>query len=120
MSTADLTKPNTPALQPLAVGDAEAARLLSVSTRTLFNWRTDGSGPRWVKVGGRVLYAVDELRRWLAEAAGSLSGPKFPAEQGIFRGSPAMQANSTPPATQQQTGEQPAIQAISEQSGGAS
>lgn len=35
-----------------------------VSVRTLANWRCSGSGPRFTKIGGRILYALEDLQRW--------------------------------------------------------
>lgn len=35
-----------------------------VSIRTLANWRSQGIGPRWVKIGKAVLYPVDNLTEW--------------------------------------------------------
>jgi hypothetical protein len=43
---------------------AEAARYLSLSPRTLEKHRTYGTGPAYRKVGGRVIYALDDLRAW--------------------------------------------------------
>jgi len=62
-----------PQPSPLAVSEAEAARLLGVSPRTLWQLRRDGRGPRHAMVGGSVKYAVEEIRRWLTEqtAAGA-------------------------------------------------
>jgi predicted DNA-binding transcriptional regulator AlpA len=42
----------------------EAAVILGLSTRTLEKHRTHGTGPKYSKVGGRVLYAVNELTAW--------------------------------------------------------
>lgn len=59
-----------PASEPagaLAVSEAAAARLLSLSPRTLWGLRQDGRGPRHVRIGGSIRYAVAELHRWLAE-----------------------------------------------------
>lgn len=42
--------------------------MLGVSPRTLANWRTQGIGPAFVRVGkvhSRTLYRVDDLRAWL-------------------------------------------------------
>jgi len=36
----------------------------SVSARTLSNWRWSGTGPEFVKIGGKVLYALADLERW--------------------------------------------------------
>lgn len=35
-----------------------------VCTRTMANWRTQGNGPRFTKIGGRVLYPLDKLIEW--------------------------------------------------------
>lgn len=32
--------------------------------RTLANWRWSGNGPKYTKVGGRILYKMDELLKW--------------------------------------------------------
>lgn len=42
----------------------EAGQLLGLSRRTLEKHRTYGTGPRYRKLGGRVVYAEDELRAW--------------------------------------------------------
>ena len=42
----------------------EAARLLGISPRTLEKYRCHGSGPTFRKLGGRVVYAIDELEAW--------------------------------------------------------
>lgn len=42
----------------------EAARLLGLSGRTLEKHRTYGTGPKYRKIGGRVIYALDDLRAW--------------------------------------------------------
>jgi len=42
----------------------EAARFLSLSGRTLEKHRTYGTGPKYRKVGGRVIYALEDLQAW--------------------------------------------------------
>jgi predicted DNA-binding transcriptional regulator AlpA len=42
----------------------EAARLLGLSRRTLEKHRTYSTGPRYLKLGGRVVYKVDDLKAW--------------------------------------------------------
>lgn len=42
----------------------EAARLLGLSPRTLEKHRTYGTGPRYRKLGGRVVYAIEDIRSW--------------------------------------------------------
>ena len=43
---------------------AEAARFLSLSGRTLEKHRYFGTGPAYRRIGGRVVYSVDDLRAW--------------------------------------------------------
>lgn len=42
----------------------EAAARLRCSKGTLANWRVKGGGPRFLKIGRKVLYAVKELEAW--------------------------------------------------------
>jgi len=42
----------------------EAARFLGLSHRTLEKHRTYGTGPAYRKLGGRVVYAFDDLTTW--------------------------------------------------------
>lgn len=35
-----------------------------VAVRTLSNWRTLGTGPKFTKVGGRILYPLSEVVSW--------------------------------------------------------
>lgn len=52
----------------LAVAANEAAAMLGVSPRTLANWRTQGIGPAFIRVGAvhsRTLYRLDDLHAWL-------------------------------------------------------
>lgn len=39
----------------------------TVTIRTLANWRSTGEGPRYTKIGGRVLYPVDAVIKWEQE-----------------------------------------------------
>lgn len=42
-----------------------------ISTRTMANWRAQGNGPRFTKIGGRVLYPVQAVEAW--ENAGTVA-----------------------------------------------
>ena len=44
----------------------EAAQFLGVSTRYLWTLRTTGKLP-YIRVGNRVKYRIEDLRRWAAE-----------------------------------------------------
>ncbi len=39
--------------------------LLHISRSLLAKWRMKGRGPRFMKVGRRILYECGEVRRWL-------------------------------------------------------
>ncbi|WP_374575980.1 helix-turn-helix transcriptional regulator [Phenylobacterium sp.] len=47
----------------------EAARFLSLSHRTLEKHRTYGTGPAYRKLGGRVVYALEDLKAWADRGA---------------------------------------------------
>lgn len=52
------------AIPPRLLRTPEAARFLGLSGRTLEKHRTFGTGPTYSKIGGRVVYAVDDLQAW--------------------------------------------------------
>jgi predicted DNA-binding transcriptional regulator AlpA len=56
-----MTDPNA-RLPPRYLRTPEAARFLSLSGRTLEKHRTYGTGPAYRKLGGRVVYALEDLR----------------------------------------------------------
>lgn len=57
--------PVTPSnLPPRYLRTPEAARFLSLSGRTLEKHRTYGTGPVYHKLGGRVVYAIEDLQAW--------------------------------------------------------
>ena len=52
-------------IPPRYLRTPEAARFLGLSGRTLEKHRTYGTGPRYSKLGGRVVYRVDDLQAWV-------------------------------------------------------
>ncbi|WP_082752226.1 helix-turn-helix domain-containing protein [uncultured Reyranella sp.] len=56
-------------LPPRFLRTPEAARFLSLSGRTLEKHRTYGTGPTYRKIGGRVVYAVEDLKAWADRGA---------------------------------------------------
>jgi predicted DNA-binding transcriptional regulator AlpA len=56
-------------LPPRFLRTPDAARFLGISLRTLEKHRTYGTGPTYRKIGGRVVYALDDLQAWTAVAA---------------------------------------------------
>lgn len=63
-----------PRIHPLAVSEREAARLIGVSTRTLYAWRRDGIGPQYRRIGGRILYPVRGIDAWLTSTPDPTGG----------------------------------------------
>lgn len=51
-------------LPPRYLRTPEAARFLGLSGRTLEKHRTYGTGPRYSKLGGRVVYRLEDLQAW--------------------------------------------------------
>lgn len=51
------------------VRTAEAGQYLGLSGRTLEKHRTYGTGPRYRKIGGRVIYALIDLDAWADQGA---------------------------------------------------
>jgi hypothetical protein len=49
------------------LNQVELARRWSLSHRTLERWRWEGRGPRYLKVGGRVVYRVADIEAFEAE-----------------------------------------------------
>lgn len=54
-------------LPPRLLRTPEAARYLGLSGRTLEKHRTYGTGPAYHKLGGRVVYAIDDLNIWAGQ-----------------------------------------------------
>ena len=58
-----MTDTQTP-MPPRYLRTAEAARHLGLSGRTLEKHRCYGTGPLYRKIGGRVVYALEDLKAW--------------------------------------------------------
>lgn len=54
---------------PTLITTAEAATFLTLSPRTLENWRNRQEGPPFVKMGTAVRYDTDALEKWVTESA---------------------------------------------------
>jgi hypothetical protein len=73
-----------PGVPPRHLRTQEAARFLGLSGRTLEKHRCYGTGPVYRKIGGRVVYTVDDLVAW--------------SERGIRRSTSDADAEVLPPA----------------------
>ena len=56
-------------LPPRYLRTEEAARFLGLSERTLEKHRTYGTGPTYRKLGGRVVYSIEDLQAWANRGA---------------------------------------------------
>lgn len=74
-------------IPPRYLRTQEAARFLGLSERTLEKHRTYGTGPIYRKLGGRVVYAVDDIQAW--------------ADQGLVTSTSDPRGNAVPPAKPQ-------------------
>lgn len=55
---------NAAQLPPRYLRTPEAARFLGLSGRTMEKHRTYGTGPAYRKLGGRVVYSIEDLQAW--------------------------------------------------------
>ena len=60
---------NLAGLPPRFLRTPEAADFLGLSSRTLEKHRTYGTGPAYRKLGGRDVYALDDLKAWADRGA---------------------------------------------------
>jgi predicted DNA-binding transcriptional regulator AlpA len=58
-------------LPPRYLRTPEAARMVGLSIRTLEKHRIYGTGPRYSKLGGRVVYSVEDLQAWVSRGSKS-------------------------------------------------
>ena len=54
------------ALPPMA-NSAKLAEITGLSKHTFDTWRSLGEGPKFMKIGGRALYAREDVLAWLAD-----------------------------------------------------
>ena len=85
-----LMRPDLAALPPRYLRTKEAADFLSLSARTLEKHRTYGTGPAYHKLGGRVVYSVEDLAAWVAR--GTVTSTSDPRGQVL----PAKPVPATP------------------------
>lgn len=49
------------------INQVELSRRWRLSPRTLERWRFQGTGPRYLKVGGRVVYRLEDIEAYEAD-----------------------------------------------------
>jgi predicted DNA-binding transcriptional regulator AlpA len=77
------SEPQAPALEPLAVGAKAAARLCGVSRSLWYSLDSAARVPEGVRLAGRRVWPLDELRDWLR--AGCPSRDRWAAIRGMRR-----------------------------------
>lgn len=55
---------NAAVLEYLTPAELVARYKSAITIRTLANWRSTGDGPRYTKIGGKVLYPVEAVIEW--------------------------------------------------------
>jgi predicted DNA-binding transcriptional regulator AlpA len=58
-----------PRLAPFVVDATRLARLLCASVRSVRAWDSAGKLPAPIRIGGRVVWRLNEIRAWLAAGA---------------------------------------------------
>lgn len=81
---------SSPRVTPRFLRTHDAATLLGLSGRTLEKHRCTGTGPIFRKLGGRVVYAIDDLEAWAAERARNSTSDPGPQ-------APSLPVRSSPP-----------------------
>lgn len=64
------------------LNQAELARRLRISPRTLERWRWSGDGPSYLKIGARVVYRLEDIEAYEAKRlrpAGAKVSPAAPS-----------------------------------------
>ena len=56
---------NLAGFPPRYLRTPEASRFVGLSIRTLEKHRIYGTGPRYSKLGGRVVYRLEDLQSWV-------------------------------------------------------
>ena len=59
--------PYCPDVTTTMLTEREAALHLRRSSKTLRNWRSEGKGPAFLRMGGRVFYHLADIARWIAQ-----------------------------------------------------
>ena len=61
-------------MQPVFLAQRDLAVRWQMSPRTLARWRWSGTGPAFVKLGGRVVYRLEVIETFEAEGNRTITG----------------------------------------------
>jgi len=62
-------------LDPL-LGVGELAEYLGVPVRTIYDWRQTGHGPRGIRIGRHLKFAVSDVMTWIDSQRDATPGPE--------------------------------------------
>ncbi len=63
------------------IPDDDFATAIRLTPQTLATWRSDGTGPDYVKVGKSVFYRREDIKRWLDKRLNSVLATKAPLKE---------------------------------------
>lgn len=61
--------------EPALITAGELARMLHISTRTLWRMKSAGQLPPPLRLGGAVRWRVEEIRKWIADGCPLRTSP---------------------------------------------
>lgn len=76
---------NRPGDDPLLT-EVDAARVLSLSSRTLQAWRAKPFGPRFIRVGRAIRYRRQDIEEWVSEQTVRPTSARYPGAGEEARG----------------------------------
>ena len=88
---------NLAGLPPRYLRTPEASRFVGLSIRTLEKHRIYGTGPRYSKLGGRVVYRVEDLQSWVDAAAKASTSDPGKVDRAAGQAPHAGRARTSPP-----------------------
>lgn len=74
-------QPSLHGLEPLLNID-ELAGYLGVPVSTIYDWRTNGKGPRAYRFGKRIMFGITDIRTWMD----AMREPAAPTGEATFPG----------------------------------
>src|ERR1035438_5487400 len=79
-------------LAPVLLSADQVSQLTGVAAATLATWRSRGGGPRWFKLGGKIVrYKYDDVLSWIEDGRRESNEPTKPQRKlalPILRGRP--------------------------------
>lgn len=81
----DEPQPGPHGLEPL-LNVNELADYLGVPVSTIYDWRTNGEGPRAYRFGKRIMFGITDIRAWMETKREPVGAAPFPGTTEAARG----------------------------------